>query len=110
LREHVIAVLQGGPKTKEEVLAAVQNRGYRFSTNNPLNSLGVILYGRNPKFHRANGQFSLGRGAGAGARSSGTAAAGGKTRRRMSAAGRKAIADAARKRWAAAKAAGKNKL
>src|SRR5688572_15680270 len=31
LREHVISVLQKGPQTKEEVLAAVQNRGYKFS-------------------------------------------------------------------------------
>ena len=111
LREHVIAVLQGGPKTKEEVLSAVQNRGYRFSTNNPLNSLGVILYGRNPKFNREGGQFSLGRGAGTAARSKGAAASGGgKPKRRMSPAARKAIADAARRRWAAAKAAGKKRL
>src|SRR5262245_33126288 len=46
LREHVLAVLREGAKTKEEVLAAVQRRGYRFQTNNPLNSLGVILYGK----------------------------------------------------------------
>ena len=107
LREHVIAVLQGGPKTKEEVLAAVQQRGYRFSTNNPLNSLGVILYGRNPRFQRANGRFSIGRG-GSPARPIGAAA--GRPKRRMSAAARKAIADAARKRWAAAKAAGRKRL
>lgn len=59
LRDHVIAVLQGGPMTKEEVLSAVQNRGYRFSTSNPLISLGVILFGRNPKFNRVDGRFSL---------------------------------------------------
>jgi hypothetical protein len=110
LREHVIAVLQSGPKTKEEILAAVQNRGYRFSTNNPLNSLGVILYGKKPKFQRAQGRFSLGRGVGGGAPSSVAPAGGGGSKRRMSAAARKAIAEAARKRWAAAKAAGKNRL
>lgn len=57
LREHVIAILQEGPKTKEEVLAAVQKRGYRFSTANPMNSLGVILYGKSPKFSRVDGRF-----------------------------------------------------
>src|SRR5436189_5927494 len=46
LREHVLTVLREGAKTKEEVLAAVQRRGYRFQTSNPLNSLGVILYGK----------------------------------------------------------------
>src|SRR5687768_6425913 len=34
LREHVLAVLQGGAMTKEEVLAAVQSAGYIFTTNN----------------------------------------------------------------------------
>src|SRR5687768_5163299 len=63
LREHVLAVLDNGAMTKEEVLAAVQARGYQFSTNNPLNSLGVILYGKNPQFNRAGGKFSLGNGA-----------------------------------------------
>ena len=69
LREHVMEVLRSGPKTKEEVLQAVQKRGYKFSTNNPLNSLGVILYGKNPKFERVNGKFSIpgaGKGAGKG--------------------------------------------
>src|SRR5688500_4053011 len=40
LRDHVMGVLQSGPQTKEEILAAVQDRGYSFSTSNPLNSLG----------------------------------------------------------------------
>src|SRR4051812_32212502 len=39
LKNLVIDVLSSGPKTKEEVLEAVQQRGYRFATNNPLNSL-----------------------------------------------------------------------
>ena len=109
LREHVLAVLQAGPKTKEDVLSAVLSRGYKFSTSNPLNSLGVILYGKNPRFHRANGMFSL-----TGSPSASSAMAqrgntrGGK--RTMSAAGRKAIAAAAKKRWAAARASGRNRL
>ena len=98
LREHVIAVLQDGAKTKEEVLSAVQSRGYRFSTNNPLNSLGVILYGKVPKFNRADGKFSLGSGAGGGTTTGARTGRGGK--RTMSAAGRARIAAAQRARWA----------
>lgn len=112
LREHVFAVLQDGPKTKEEVLAAVQKRGYKFSTTNPLNSLGVILYGKSPRFPRVDGRFSLPGGKGA-ARSTAPAAKAvpvAPAKRKISAAGRKAIAEAARKRWAAAKAAGKSRL
>jgi hypothetical protein len=33
--------------------------GYQFSTDDPLNSLGVILYGKNPKFKNEGGRFSL---------------------------------------------------
>lgn len=140
LREHVMAVLQSGQQTKEEILAGVQNRGYKFSTSNPLNSLGVILYGNKPKLNRSGGKFSLGSGTGAvvttsrgagrrtmspqarariaaaqrarWAKQKGDASpkADAKPKRRMSAAGRKAIAAAARKRWAAAKAAGKSRL
>jgi len=95
LREHVIAVLQNGAMTKEEILAAVQQRGYKFSTSNPLNSLGVILYGKNPKFNRADGKFSLSGGA---ASASAQPARGGK--RGMSAAGKARIAEAQRLRWA----------
>jgi hypothetical protein len=94
LREHVMAVVQGGPKTKEELLAAVQARGYKFSTRNPLNSLGVILYGKNPRFNRADGKFSLGAVGGAVTSLAKTG------RRQMSAAGRARIAAAQRARWA----------
>ena len=99
LREHVLAVLASGPKTKEEVLAGVQQRGYAFSTSNPLNSLGVVLYGKNPKLNRANGRFSL-RGGSAAAASAAASKAGGK--RSMSPEARARIAEAQRRRWAAA--------
>jgi hypothetical protein len=96
LREHVLQVLQEGPKTKEEVLDAVQKRGYKFSTSNPLNSLGVILYGKNPKLIRVDGRFSLA--GGAASSSTGGARRGG--RRTMSAEARERIAAAQRARWA----------
>ena len=97
LRDHVIAVLQDGPMTKEEVLSAVQNRGYRFSTSNPLNSLGVILYGKNPKLNRVDGRFSL-----SGGGASATSVGGRKMRgrRTMSPQARARIAAAQRARWA----------
>lgn len=103
LREHVMAVLRDGAQTKEEVLAAVKRRGYRFQTNNPLNSLGVILYGKNPKFNRVDGRFSLP--GGAAARSTGGGGAGG-GKRTMSPEARERIAEAQRKRWAASRKGG----
>ena len=97
LREHVLAVLQNGAMTKEEVLAAVQRAGYKFSTNNPLNSLGVILYGKNPKFNRADGKFSL---TGSASSSAAPAKAGRGGKRTMSPAARARIAAAQKARWA----------
>lgn len=100
LREHVLAVLQAGPMLKEEVLAAVLKRGYKFSTNNPLNSLGVILYGKNPKFSRVDGKFSLVGGSSAAPSVSQGAATGRGGKRKMSPAARARIAAAQRARWA----------
>ena len=94
-----MAVLQNGPMTKEQVLDAVQKRGYKFSTKNPLNSLGVILYGKNPRFNRADGKFSLGAGA-AGASSAAPTKTGRGGKRTMSPAARARIAAAQRARWA----------
>jgi hypothetical protein len=101
LRDHVIAVLEGGAMAKEDVLAAVQKGGYKFSTNNPLNSLGVILYGKNPKFNRTDGKFSLG--AAAKARSTpaiANTAPKARGKRKMSSEARARFAAAQRARWA----------
>jgi hypothetical protein len=103
LRELVIEVLRDGPKTKEEVLEAVLSRGYKFQTNNPLNSLGVILYGRNPKLNRVEGRFSLPGGTSASSSRSSQSAAAGGGKRHMSASARARIAEAQRKRWAASR-------
>jgi hypothetical protein len=59
LKEAVLKVIEGKALTKHEVLDAVLSLGYQFSTDDPLNSLGVILYGKNPKFKNDNGKFSL---------------------------------------------------
>ena len=105
LKAHVMEVLQDGPKTKEEILQAVQDRGYKFSTKNPANSLGVILYGKNPKFKRVDGKFSLGSG---GSSSAGSTKTGRSGKRTMSPEARERIAAAQRARWAKA-GAGKTK-
>ena len=52
-------MLNGKAMTKDEILDAVLRSGYVFSTNDPMNSLGVILYGRNFKFKDSRGRFSI---------------------------------------------------
>jgi hypothetical protein len=59
LKEAVLKVLEAGPMTKDEVFDSVGALGYQFSTEDPLNSLGVVLYGRDPKFQRVGGKFAL---------------------------------------------------
>ena len=108
LRDAVLQITSSGARTKEEILEGVQRLGYRFSTNNPLNSLGVILYGKNPKFKNDSGRFSP---AGGGSSSAGVARSqggqknqgGGRKRRTMSPEARERIAAAQRARWAKAK-------
>jgi hypothetical protein len=59
LKEAVLKVIESKALTKHEILDAVLALGYQFSTDDPLNSLGVILYGKNPKFKNVGGKFSL---------------------------------------------------
>ncbi len=59
LKEAVLKVIEGKALTKHEILDAVLALGYHFSTDDPLNSLGVILYGKKPKFKNDHGKFSL---------------------------------------------------
>ena len=59
LKEAVLKVIAGKALNKHEILDAVLSLGYTFSTDDPLNSLGVILYGKNPKFKNDHGKFSL---------------------------------------------------
>lgn len=59
LKESVLKVIEGKALTKHEILDAVLAIGYTFSTDDPLNSLGVILYGKKPKFKNEHGKFSL---------------------------------------------------
>jgi hypothetical protein len=59
LREAILKVIEGKALTKHEILDAVLALGYTFSTGDPLNSVGVVLYGKKPKFKNEHGKFSL---------------------------------------------------
>jgi len=99
LRDAVIQATSRRPMTKEEILQAVRALGYRFSTNNPMNSLGVILYGKNPRFKNESGRFSI---ADANPPSS-IGHAFTRKKHRLSPAARERIAAAQRARWAKAR-------
>jgi hypothetical protein len=108
LRDAVIEVVKSGPLSKDEILKGVQDLGYKFATNDPMNSLGVILYGKNPKFLNEGGRFGLPSGfipseprqRGRPALNSKAAPAGGGGRRQMSPEAKAKIAAAAKARWA----------
>ena len=103
LRDAVLQVTSRGALSKEEILSGVQRLGYRFSTNNPMNSLGVILYGKNPKFKNDGGRFSpTGDASSSGSKSQNSAK--GRQKRKMSPEARERIAAAQRARWAKSKA------
>ncbi|MDX1952409.1 MAG: hypothetical protein SFY81_09500 [Verrucomicrobiota bacterium] len=109
LKQAVLNALARRPMNKQELLEDIQNQGYRFSTNNPANSLGVVLYGKSPRFNNHNGFFSL---EGETPSNASTAPASDEkpSRRQMSEEARKRIAEAAKARWKKAKAAGQNRL
>ena len=92
LRDAVLHVTSGRSLTKQEIYDAVLRLGYRFTGKDPLNVLGVVLYGKNPRFRNDGGRFSPVPG-------SANSVTPGK-KRGMSAAGRARIAAAQRARWA----------
>jgi hypothetical protein len=102
LREAVLQATANSPLTKEEILDRVKALGYRFATNNPLNSLGVILYGKNPRFKNEGGRFSPMSASSAQKSNGGQGAKSGgkKGRRQLSPEARERIAAAQRARWA----------
>jgi hypothetical protein len=107
LRDAVLQVTSRGPLTKEEILSAVKQLGYKFSTNNPLNSLGVILYGKAPKFKNDGGRFSPA-GSASASRTQISLQGGksdGRSKRKLSPEARERIAAAQRARWAKSKSA-----
>lgn len=58
LKQAISKALEDGPKTRHEILEAVQAMGYAFSTNNPLNSLSAALY-TNKQFNKDGQIYSL---------------------------------------------------
>lgn len=44
LKDAIGKALADGPKDRRQILEAVEAMGYKFSTNNPLNSLSAALY------------------------------------------------------------------
>lgn len=103
LKTAVMRVTANQPRTKEEILEAVKKLGYQFKTSNPMNSLGVILYGKSPKFRRENGRFSYS-GTSPEFEFNGLASPVKRKRRKISPEGLARIAAAQRARWAARKA------
>lgn len=57
LREAVRQVTAKKPLTKNEILEAIDELGYKFSSDNPVNSLNAVLYA-NKQFKNNNGRFS----------------------------------------------------
>ena len=57
LREAVRQVTAKKALTKVEILDSIDKLGYKFSSDNPVNSLNAVLYA-NKQFKNANGRFS----------------------------------------------------
>lgn len=103
LKSAVLQATAGKALSKEEILEAVKRLGYRFSTQNPLNSLGVILYGKSPKFRNDGGRFSYDGPPLEMKNAEADPAEEKKPRRKISAEGLARIAAAQRARWAKVK-------
>jgi len=59
LKEAVVQALGNKQMTREQILEGVLATRYRFRTSNPLNSMNVILYAKQPKFSRKDGKFGV---------------------------------------------------
>ena len=60
IREAVAKVTAGGPLTVPEIVAAVRKIGYKFTSKDPVNSVGAFLYSARARkiFKNVNGRFS----------------------------------------------------
>src|SRR5262245_50139785 len=58
LRDAVAQVTRNRPLTKPEILEAIQKIGYKFSTDDPMNSLNAMLYSPKSRIRRQNGKFT----------------------------------------------------
>ena len=59
MREAVLKALSQGPLARKDLVKAVEDVGYVFSTKNPLNSIGSILYAKNTPVKSKDGMFYL---------------------------------------------------
>jgi hypothetical protein len=59
MREAVLKALSKGPLARKELVNAVENMGYVFTTRNPLNSIGSILYAKNSPIKSKFGKYYL---------------------------------------------------
>jgi hypothetical protein len=102
MREAVLKALSKGPVARKDLVAAVEDVGYVFTTKNPLNSLGSVLYARNTPIKNKNGRFYLPGGADAANLGPEAAPAQepGKKKRTMTPEGKARISAAQKARWA----------
>ena len=104
MREAVLKALSQGPLARKELVKAVENVGYVFTTRNPLNSIGSILYDNNTPIKSKDGKFYLPGSAAtatqARAGNAGVPAPTRKKKRKVSAAARARMSAAQKARWA----------
>jgi hypothetical protein len=104
MREAVLKALSQGPLARKELVKAVEDVGYVFTTKNPLNSIGSILYAKNTQVKSKDGKFYLpGRSATVTLARTGNAdvqAPTKKKKRKVSAAARARMSAAQKARWA----------
>jgi hypothetical protein len=111
MRAAVIRATAGHPLTKPEILAAIQELGFRSTSKKPARMLDNLLYGRNPRFKNDQGRFSpLGAIAGSSRVKPVTKTAKPSGKHKMTAAGRAKLSALIKARWAKIKKAGGKKL
>jgi len=107
LREAVLEALSNGPLARKELVQAVEDVGYVFSTNKPLISIGAILYGKTTPVRSRGGKYYLPGSAATETNNNGDAGneqPARRRKRRMSAATKAKLSKAATARWAKVKA------
>jgi hypothetical protein len=62
VKQAVIQVTAKRPLSKQEILEELNGMGVVIGSADPFNYLNTILYGKNPRFKREDGKFSLGAG------------------------------------------------
>ena len=95
------ALTERGPLARKELGQAVLDLGYKSKAKNPLGSMGIVLYGKNPPFKKKDGKFCLPDGIQSEAGSTGSNGnVPAKKKRTMSPEAKEKIAAAQRARWA----------